>query len=810
MPAAAAERAHRSRTGSRCAWVVRLVLGLPLLASACAPTPPPGSAYRALRDTTDSLLAAGRPEDAVRSLRAAATGEAMPRAASWERAWAAARARALEPVLAAPPAGRAELAATRRPLARDVAEEPDDWATLRPALERQFAARRRWLGPDSPELAATMVALARLERTRGDRLRGLDLDFEALRIRRAAFGAQSPEVAECQLMLGRDLKRASSLVDRPEGHVDTALAIRRLRFGERSPEYAEALAAQANLLRWEDQPRPALVEFGHARDLFARAGPRYEAALAGVEADMAVTEMREGHWERLERLARAAVARLDARGDTTSAASAYSLSVLGLALRRMERWAEARAVLGRATRVEEARRRSAPADYFVRLEAYALPSYLELAMVQLAMGDSVAAWETQERGLSRWCAERAWARGEMDSATTWNGLLARVQARLTDASAVIGWLDPFYLPGSRINPNWTYVIRRTGPVHWAETRAAASVALHDDVATRLRGRLRIAAAWPFRITRFPDVVADQHTAWQRRFRAAEPFLAGVRELIVISPNVDYETPLEIAIDSTGRALDERFAISYSPSALHFASSPRPDRDGRSRREWSSLVLRAPGRPTPDGSDDLAAGDAEVRELVGRVRHPVVLTGAAASEERIRSLARSGALAELDLLHVTSHAAAPDEWTDEVGLTLAEAMPGGHPAPGAPGDRDGILTVEDIRNWRLRARLVTLASCTSAGQVPKHTEGLPGLGSGFLAAGARSVLVSLWPVDDEATAILMRDFYEALFEDRARPCSTAEALREARERLRNYRDASGDRPYAHPARWGGYVLLGDPG
>jgi CHAT domain-containing protein len=54
------------------------------------------------------------------------------------------------------------------------------------------------------------------------------------------------------------------------------------------------------------------------------------------------------------------------------------------------------------------------------------------------------------------------------------------------------------------------------------------------------------------------------------------------------------------------------------------------------------------------------------------------------------------------------------------------------------------------------------------------------------------------------------FYTALFRSRGAPCSAAEALREARLQLRDYRDTSGHQPFAHPAHWGSFVLLGDPG
>jgi CHAT domain-containing protein len=73
-------------------------------------------------------------------------------------------------------------------------------------------------------------------------------------------------------------------------------------------------------------------------------------------------------------------------------------------------------------------------------------------------------------------------------------------------------------------------------------------------------------------------------------------------------------------------------------------------------------------------------------------------------------------------------------------------------------------------------------------------------------------VSLWPVDDRATALLMTGFYEeyvaAVRRGADRP--KAEALRLAKLRLLHLQDAEGRRPFRHPAYWAGFVLLGDAG
>ena len=64
------------------------------------------------------------------------------------------------------------------------------------------------------------------------------------------------------------------------------------------------------------------------------------------------------------------------------------------------------------------------------------------------------------------------------------------------------------------------------------------------------------------------------------------------------------------------------------------------------------------------------------------------------------------------------------------------------------------------------------------------------------------------MDDRATDLLMEAFYARLA-DPASPAGRAEALREAQATLRRWRDADGSRPYAHPAYWAAFALVGDP-
>jgi CHAT domain-containing protein len=164
--------------------------------------------------------------------------------------------------------------------------------------------------------------------------------------------------------------------------------------------------------------------------------------------------------------------------------------------------------------------------------------------------------------------------------------------------------------------------------------------------------------------------------------------------------------------------------------------------------------------------------------------------------------------------------------------------------------DGRLTAEEVlRQWHLNAELVTLSACQSALGKHEGGESFVGFAQALILAGSRSVCLSLWKVDDTATALLMERFYENLLGKREglkEPMGKADALadakawlrglsrEEAMQRAANMSDgvARGkrpklpaasvpevkvsdaaktevDRPYAHPYYWAAFVLIGDP-
>jgi hypothetical protein len=136
-----------------------------------------------------------------------------------------------------------------------------------------------------------------------------------------------------------------------------------------------------------------------------------------------------------------------------------------------------------------------------------------------------------------------------------------------------------------------------------------------------------------------------------------------------------------------------------------------------------------------------------------------------------------------------------------GLALAGAN---RRAGAAAGEEDGILTAQEIAALDLSGtQWAVLSACDSRGGEILRNEGVFGLQRAFRIAGARTVVASLWPVEDEAARSWMHVFYRAALEE---GLDTAAAARAASLALLRERRAQG--AATHAFYWGGFVASGD--
>jgi CHAT domain-containing protein len=158
----------------------------------------------------------------------------------------------------------------------------------------------------------------------------------------------------------------------------------------------------------------------------------------------------------------------------------------------------------------------------------------------------------------------------------------------------------------------------------------------------------------------------------------------------------------------------------------------------------------------------------------------------------RELAVSGRLSEYRIVHFATHAVLDNQRPELSGVVLSLFDRAGRP-------RDGFIRLHDVYGLTLNADLAVLSGCQTALGRELPGEGLLGLTRGFMSAGVRAVVASLWPVDDESTSELMARFYRGLLQEGRRP---ADALRHAQLEM------STTRRWGHPFHWAGFVLQGD--
>ena len=147
------------------------------------------------------------------------------------------------------------------------------------------------------------------------------------------------------------------------------------------------------------------------------------------------------------------------------------------------------------------------------------------------------------------------------------------------------------------------------------------------------------------------------------------------------------------------------------------------------------------------------------------------------------------------MHVAAHAFVDDRHPTFSGIVLA-------PGQGA-GAGDGLVQAYEVLQSRCNLELATLSACETAGGTLRRGEGILGLSRAFQLAGTRHLVVSLWKVDDAATADWMAALYAARLRDRA---STIDAVAAAQRATLAARRAAGQD--THPYWWAGFVAAGD--
>jgi CHAT domain-containing protein/Tfp pilus assembly protein PilF len=686
-----------------------------------------------------------------------------------------------------------------------------------PLFRKALAVHRATLGAEHPETALSLNNLAFCLRALDRPAQAEPLCREVLRISRKVLGEEHPDTASSYHNLAGCLL-AQGKAAQAEPLFRKALKTCRAVLGRRHPDTAQTHDALASCLH-------ALGKHARAEKEALRAAESYEAARLLV------------HFSGLDRaafasshspLARLAV--LQARNGKPDAA--FASLERGLARALLDAHATRARLLSPAERATHQRR----LDDLARIDRQ---------LTALRGASSARARAQVEKLLQQRDRDMTALRQRQADLEKKHGAVAgevygraAIQKHLPPGSALLAWADVD-------SEHWACLLRARGEPIWLRLPGSgpkeAWTAQDDALPARVRALLgRPPEARPWR------KLAGQ--LYRQRMAPLAAHLKGVKHLVVLPSPALAGIPLEALLVGGGDRQPPQ-TVSYAPSGTFFTllrrraaaeRRPRPPRllalgdpafaRPADRAEIAPAVSRGPG------FKELPGTRREVQALAGLFARSDVLLGARASEQQLEQLAGKGRLKEYSHLHLATHGLADGARPLRSFLALADRDLPDPLARVLAGQTayTGRLTAEQIlRSWRLDAELVVLSACQSGLGRYEQGEGYVGFAQALFLAGARSLVLSQWSVDDEATALLMVRFYQNLLGKRkglTKSLGKAEALREAKAWLRNLSEkeakvaaqslprgkvvkrkpaAKASKPYAHPYYWAGFILIGDP-
>jgi CHAT domain-containing protein len=270
-----------------------------------------------------------------------------------------------------------------------------------------------------------------------------------------------------------------------------------------------------------------------------------------------------------------------------------------------------------------------------------------------------------------------------------------------------------------------------------------------------------------------------------------------KAIIVVPDGILHYLPFEVLRIRNGagsKYLVESAAVSYCPSASALALLTSPVRRGK----WKKDLLAFGGPEYVRGAETtireegiewtpLAFSKKEILDIARlySANSVDVLAGNAATEDNVKRWP----LNDYRIIHFACHGFLDERYPYRSALALSVTD---------ASEEDGLLQMREIYGLTMNAELVVLSACQTGKGPLERSEGPMGLARPFFFAGARSVIASLWPVNDKASVVFMREFYGRL----KGGCPASEALRGAKRKMLSSR-------WRHPFYWAGYMLQGDP-
>lgn len=254
-----------------------------------------------------------------------------------------------------------------------------------------------------------------------------------------------------------------------------------------------------------------------------------------------------------------------------------------------------------------------------------------------------------------------------------------------------------------------------------------------------------------------------------------------KQLVIVPHSVLHFLPFESLKGSDGKYLIEGHPVSYAPSlnALRLCRI-------KSRSKPSRLVAYS------DPLGDLVYARREVESIRPLFDESMILTGEQVTQPSVASTIDQG-----DVIHFACHGIFNPASPLDSALVMASKKSGQSLGRLTMEDLN-LLTVGDIMRLKVNPSLVFLSACDTGRARVSGGDELIGLIRGFFVAGSPSLVTTLWPIDDESTALLVTRFYENLLK---RNMDKSRALQDAKLYLMQH-------GFADPYYWAAFVLQGD--
>jgi CHAT domain-containing protein len=364
---------------------------------------------------------------------------------------------------------------------------------------------------------------------------------------------------------------------------------------------------------------------------------------------------------------------------------------------------------------------------------------------------------------------------------------------------------------------WTFLLR-DGAITTA--RSPVSAAGMAALVERVRAGVEPAAAG---VPRFDTDAAAR--LYRETLGRVETGLAGASGLVVAPTGPLLSVPFALLL--TGPAdparlgeapwLVRRFAVAHVPAAANFVSLRRVAATSRAGQPWFGFggfrpATLAQARRTFPGaacveSAQLLAGLPPLPFAQRELDAARAILGGGAGDELAGAAytvptVRREDLKRYRVLHFASHAALPEELPCEAEPTIIASTPAD-----APDAKSALLTASQVTGLDLDADVVILSACNSGGPGGTGGESLSGLARAFFYAGARSLMVTHWAVNDQAAAFLVADTLGRLQSEHV---GVAEALRRAQLGMLDSAGKGSPAELAHPFYWAAFAVIGEGG